>query len=77
MTKPGRIPQPVVTNFEMLQRAFRCRDAALVSAIRKSDGANVFLVVAMSPNADGTITPIPFAEMIAGNPFELYEDPTA
>jgi hypothetical protein len=28
----------------------------------------------MQRNDDDTITPVPFAEMLSGNPFELYED---
>ena len=30
----------------------------------------------MQINADKSITPVPFAELIDGNPFELYQDPT-
>ena len=64
-------------NFKTLQRAFNKGDLALVSAVRKADKKDVALVCAMQQNEDGTITPIPLAEMVNGNPFELYDDPTA
>jgi len=48
-----------------------------VSAIRNVDQAPVALVCAMQHNDDDTITPVPFAAMVEGNPFELFEDPTA
>jgi len=63
-------------NFKQLMRACDHRHLALVSAIRKADQAQVALVCAMQENEDKTISPIPFAVMIEGNPFELFEDPT-
>lgn len=63
-------------NFSTLERAGRNGDLALVSAIRKADQAPVALVCAMQWNEDNTITPIPIAVMVEGNPFELFEDPT-
>lgn len=64
------------TNFGTLLRAADDGALALVSAIRKADQQAVALVCAMQRNEDGTITPIPFAVMVEGNPFELFEDPT-
>ena len=63
-------------NFQELLRAVEDDAIALVSAIRKEDRAHVALVCAMSHNEDGTFTPLPFAVMVEGNPFELFEDPT-
>lgn len=64
-------------NFDTLLRAARQGDVALVSAIRKADKRNVALVCAMQRNEDGTITPVPFAVMVEGDPFKLFADPTA
>jgi len=64
------------TNFASLQRACEDGDLALVSAIRKADQKPVALVCAMQVNEDETITPVPYAVMIEGNPFEDFEDPT-
>ena len=63
-------------NFSTLRTAFENSDVALVSAVRKPDQQAVALVCAMQANDDETITPIPFAVMVEGNPFELFEDPT-
>lgn len=64
-------------NFATLASALRAGDLALVYTRRVSDQSEVVLICAMQVNEDQTITPIPIAEMIGGNPFELYEDPTA
>lgn len=64
------------SNFETLLKAAKNGDLVLISAIRKSDRQPVALICATQRNEDDTITPVPFAEMVNGNPFELYEDPT-
>jgi hypothetical protein len=64
-------------NFATLRRAANADDLALVSSVRKSDGQQVALVCAMQVNEDETITPVPLAVMVEGDPFELFEDPTA
>ena len=74
--KPGALLPGYKANFKQLVRACDNRDLALVSAIRKADQAPVALVCAMQENEDKTITSVPFAVMIEGNPFELFEDPT-
>ncbi len=63
-------------NFETLLRAADNGHLALVSAIRKADQQPVALVCAMQRNDDETITPVPFAVMVEGNPFEMFEDLT-
>ncbi|MHB8954450.1 MAG: DUF6117 family protein [Pirellulaceae bacterium] len=74
--KPTRLRQGDRTNFETLLRAANDGALALVSGIRKSDQQSVALVCAMQTNDDETITPVPFAVMVEGNPFDLFEDPT-
>jgi hypothetical protein len=73
---PPRLRKSDRDNFETIRRAYAREDLALVSAIRKSDGANVALVCAMQTNDDDTITPVPLAVMIEGDPFSLFDDPT-
>ena len=64
------------TNFGTLLRAAGDGALALVSAIRKADQQPVALVCAMQHNPDDSITPVPFAVMVEGNPFDLFDDPT-
>ena len=75
-TVPPKLPKGDRSNFQTLLRAAGDDALALVSAIRKADQQPVALVCAMQQNEDDTITPIPFAVMVEGNPFELFEDPT-
>lgn len=64
-------------NFQTLRRAWKDGAVALVSAVRADAACQpVALICAMQRNPDRTITPVPFAEMVNGNPFELYHDPT-
>ena len=73
---PPRLRKGDRMNFDTLLRAASDGALALVSAIRKSDQQPVALVCAMQTNDDETITPVPFAVMVEGNPFDLFEDPT-
>jgi len=63
-------------NFQTLKLAVEYEDVSLVSAIRKSDGLPVALICAMNHLADGNVVPVPLAEMINGNPYDMYYDPT-
>jgi hypothetical protein len=73
--QPGPLKKGHKKNFETLQRAHDEGALCIMSAIRKSDGEQVALVCAM--NFDGEFyMPVPLAEMVNGNPYELYEDPT-
>jgi len=74
---PPPIAEGYVANFNTFKRAMKNDDVALVSAIRKEDNKPVVLVCAMQLNKDGTITPVPFAMMIDGNPYEMFHDPMA
>lgn len=70
---PPKLRQGDQQNFNTLLRAADDGALALVSAIRKADQRPVALVCAMQQNEDDTITPVPFAVMVEGNPFELFE----
>ena len=73
---PPRLRKGDHTNFQTLLRAADDGALALVSAVRKAEQQPVALVCAMQQNEDKTFTPVPFAVMVEGNPFELFEDPT-
>lgn len=63
-------------NFETLNRAWHDGNVALVQCRRKSDGAAVAMICAVG-YVDGEYAITPFAEMVYGNPFELYNPPAA
>ena len=73
---PPRLAEHVQPNLETIVRAAKAGDLAAVSAVRRKDKAAVALLCAMTCNEDGTFSPVPFAEMISDDPFELYFDPT-
>jgi hypothetical protein len=75
-TAPPKLRKGDRTNFQTLLCAADDGALALVSAVRKADQQPVALVCAMQTNPDDTITPLPFAVMVEGNPFELFDDPT-
>lgn len=61
-------------NLDTLKEVFRNGHAALVGCRRKSDGVVVAMLCAVVRNgSEYGITP--FAEMVNGNPFELYDPP--
>ena len=62
--------------FEQLQAAFRNDQIALVSSRRISDRKPVALLVAIWREADGMFHMLPLAELIQGNPFDQYEEPS-
>lgn len=64
------------SNFSALLKAVEHGDLALVSSVRKGDGAPVALVCAMTRCDDGCVVPVPLAVMVEGDPYELFEDPT-
>ena len=75
-TTPPKLRKGNRTNFQTLLRAADDGALALVSAVRKADQKPVALVCAMQHNDDETTTPVPFAVMVEGNPFDLFDDPT-
>jgi hypothetical protein len=72
---PPKLTDGYRHNFATLQKAAGNEDLCLVSAIRKSDRAPVALVCAHMLDAGG-MRLVPLAQMIEGNPYEMYEDPT-
>ncbi len=62
-------------NFETLSRAFSRSQVALVDVLRLKDRKQVAAVCALQANRDGTITLIPFATLVEGNPFEDFAPP--
>lgn len=64
-------------NYETLLRAFRDGAVCLLSTTRKSDNSYVALLCCLNATKSGELMPVPFAEFVAGNPFDLYNDPTA
>jgi hypothetical protein len=68
---PRKLREGDRANFETLLQAAKNGDLALVSAVRKSDGAKVALVCAMGRDGEA-FYPTPFAVMVEGNPFELF-----
>jgi hypothetical protein len=64
-------------NFEQLREACKAERLALVSSVRRRDGAHVALVCAMNEDRlTGVLRPVPLATMIEVNPYVVYEDPT-
>jgi hypothetical protein len=62
------------TNFSTLARAFEHGHAALVEVQRISDGATVPAICAIGFTG-GIYEITPFALLIEGNPFELFNPP--
>ncbi len=62
-------------NFATLSRAFNDGQVALVDVLRLKDRKKIAAVCAMAPNGDGTITMIPLATLVEGNPFEEFAPP--
>lgn len=75
------IPEYMRRNFETIQQADDDGNLALLESHRISDGKTVYLICGIMPpeegDDDGTYNITPFAEMIDGNPYELYEPPLA
>jgi hypothetical protein len=61
-------------NFETLQRAFAECSVALMECHRK-DGQVVVMLCTVSHFEDGDVGFTPFAEMVNGNPFAMYDPP--
>ena len=65
-------------NFETLLKAAKNGDLTLVQSKRVSDGSYVALLAAVyQEHPGGEFVIVPLGEMAAGNPYELYEDPSA
>lgn len=64
-------------NFETLKTAVIQGDSVLVECTRASDDSSVVLICAINKDESGDNLILPFAEMCDGNPFEVYNPPTA
>ena len=78
----GRKPIPLTegyrANMKTMLQAAAHDDLACISAVRKSDGADVALVVAMGWDAEmEEYLPSPLAVMLEGDPFQQFYDPTS
>lgn len=62
------------SNFDTLARAFDNRQVALVEVRRRSDGEAVAAVCSVGQEG-GDFIITPFAVMVEGNPFELFDPP--
>lgn len=72
-------------NFDIVLRAAHNMDLCIVRTKRKDNGRVVTIICAASVNQDGqddedggkngTITFLPVAELVSGNPLDLYEEP--
>jgi hypothetical protein len=69
------LPEYARRNFQTLMRACEHDDVCLVSAKERATGKTVALVAAAHLEPDGTVQLTPFAVMIDGNGFELYDPP--
>jgi hypothetical protein len=68
------LPKHHATNLETLREAFKQNAVCVMECRRKSDGATVALLCAVG--WDGKEYAFsPFAEMVNGNPFDLYDPP--
>ena len=68
------LPPGHKANFKTLQQAFEAGDICLLSAIRIADQKPVALICALNHEGDDFM-PVPLAELVNGNPYELYEPP--
>lgn len=62
-------------NFSTLGKAFDAHRVALMEARRRSDGKVVALLCAVNGERDGSVSFVPFAEMLQGNPYKQYDPP--
>ena len=62
-------------NFDTLSRAFGDQSVAMVECKDRATGKLVAVVCAMQRDSDGSVTMVPFARMIDGNPYEQLDPP--
>ena len=62
------------TNFSILARVFGSGQVALVEVQRMADGAVIGAICTVGHN-DGLFELTPFATMVEGNPFDLFNPP--
>lgn len=57
-------------NFEMLKKAFKYKDVALIECQDAKTKKLVTILAATQREGDGSITIIPFAKLFDGNPYD-------
>jgi len=62
-------------NFNTLRSAFHFEDVALMECRRRKDGKIVAMICCVDIDKDKNFSFTPFAEMINGNPFDMYDPP--
>lgn len=70
-----KINKATKANFHMLETAAKAGDTCIMDARDKATGKSVVLVCAAQHEADNSISMVPFAVMINGNPYEMYDPP--
>lgn len=71
----GPIPEGHRTNFETMRRAYGAGDLAIMTARRITGpltGTQVTLLCCMSHAPGGEMEIVPVAELVDGNPYEMY-----
>lgn len=63
------------SNYETLIKAAEAGNVALMDVRRRSDGKSVAAVCAVGFDGDNQYTFTPFAIMVEGNPFDLFDPP--
>jgi len=70
------IPDWARENFHLLQEAQDHNSLALVESYKTETGESVYLVCAVRKDVGPEYTIIPIAEMISGDPYSKYADPS-
>lgn len=73
--KPIKLRKGDKANFKTLQQACEAGQLGLISAVRRSDNANVALVCAVNVVQD-EYQFVPLAVMIEDDPYKTFYDPT-
>lgn len=75
--KTDGIPQFTKDNYQTLLKAIAANRTCLVRTTRSNNGEEVTLICVINPAEDDpeSIEMVPVAEMIEGNPYELFDPP--
>ena len=76
-----KLSKSIKQNFKSLETAFKNGDVALMDCQEKATGKSVALICAINwtyphESREPVAEFVPFAVMIAGNPFEMYNPPS-
>lgn len=71
---PMAIQPGFIANFETLTRAFAHDAVCIMECTRAQTGEPVILICAVNHTGEN-FEFVPFAEMVSGNPYELYNPP--